>query len=80
MKKNVEEWTYRLRRKLQDRIEASLASSIEVRIVFVALFSSISLSLCEFIVCLSVVADKMINIEKNKEKGPRTEKPTSAVA
>ncbi|VDP08145.1 unnamed protein product [Heligmosomoides polygyrus] len=29
MKKNVEEWTYRLRRKLQDRIEASLASSIE---------------------------------------------------
>ncbi|RCN37503.1 EGF-like domain protein [Ancylostoma caninum] len=29
MKKDIKEWTYRLRRKLQDRIEASLAGSIE---------------------------------------------------
>uniref|UniRef100_A0A0N4YQI9 PKD domain-containing protein n=1 Tax=Nippostrongylus brasiliensis TaxID=27835 RepID=A0A0N4YQI9_NIPBR len=29
MKKNIQEWTYRLRRKFRDRIEASLASSIE---------------------------------------------------
>ncbi|KAK6014940.1 hypothetical protein OSTOST_19665, partial [Ostertagia ostertagi] len=31
LKKSIEEWTYRLRRKLRDRIEASLAGSIEVR-------------------------------------------------
>lgn len=30
MNKDIKEWTYRLRRKLQDRIEASLAGSIEV--------------------------------------------------
>ncbi|WKX99232.1 hypothetical protein Q1695_014258 [Nippostrongylus brasiliensis] len=29
MKKSIQEWTYRLRRKFRDRIEASLASSIE---------------------------------------------------
>nr|CDJ96805.1 dyslexia-associated protein KIAA0319-like [Haemonchus contortus] len=29
LKKSIEEWTYRLRRKLRDRIEASLAGSIE---------------------------------------------------
>ncbi|KHJ83100.1 hypothetical protein OESDEN_17203 [Oesophagostomum dentatum] len=29
MNKDIKEWTYRLRRKLQDRIEASLAGSIE---------------------------------------------------
>ncbi|EPB71761.1 hypothetical protein ANCCEY_09163 [Ancylostoma ceylanicum] len=39
MNKDIKEWTYRLRRKLQDRIEASLAGSIEESDIVVVQFT-----------------------------------------